>query len=95
MTALEKHMWELWDYFDVWGNEQDGWEVNNQTKVEENIVVGDNWENDDIVKYLVQQGYFKTEVKPDNLYILWECDYIEIYDKENGKPLYCFRKQYI
>jgi hypothetical protein len=92
-TMMEK--WDLWDYFDVWGNEQDGWEVNDQTRVQEGVIIDETINNDDIIQYLVQCGFLKRGVTADDFYILWDCEgFIEIYEKESGKPLYCFRKQY-
>lgn len=85
--------WELWDYFDVNGNENDGWEINDQTRVRDDIVIFDGAVNDDIVRYLVEQEYLQSEAKVDDFYILWESDFVEVYDKQNGKPLFYFRKQ--
>lgn len=50
------------NYFDVWGNESDGYEINNLCY--ENIyIIGDNWNTQDIVKYLKKIGYLKKTSK--------------------------------
>lgn len=86
--------WELWDYYDVYGNENDGWEVNNKYKVSSGITIADDANNDDIVNYLKLVRQLRETAKTDDFYILWECDFIEIFEKETGLPLFCFVKEY-
>ena len=86
-------MYELINYFDVWGNEQDGWEINNQCVEKRDITIVDDAKNDDIIEYLKNCDFLTKDCTADDFYILWDCDYIEIYSKKDGMPLYCFRKQ--
>lgn len=94
MEMVETGKWELIDYFDVWGNEQAGWEVNNQSVVSHGITITDDCNNDTIIDYLINNGFLLQTADTDDFYILWDVDYIEIFEKRNGKPLYCFRKEY-
>lgn len=34
--------WILVNYFDVWGNESDGWEVNDQMIIDDNVYINDD-----------------------------------------------------
>ena len=52
--------YKLVDYFDVWGNPIDGYEVNDLTTVEEHIYIDDDVTEDEIVEYLFQIEYLRT-----------------------------------
>lgn len=52
--------YRLIDYFDVWGNEEDGFEVNNLACIEENIIISDDSTNEDIINYLFKICYLNT-----------------------------------
>ena len=81
----------LINYFDVWGNEVDGYEVNNQCVEAEDIVITDDATNDDIINYLQLAGYLNTndaslfEVEDNG-------DFIEIFAKKTMMPLYSLRR---
>lgn len=46
--------WRLINYFDVWGNAEEGWEVNNQCIEAEDIHISDEATDKDICEYLVK-----------------------------------------
>ena len=81
----------LINYFDVWGNEVDGYEVNNQCVEAEDIVIADDATDADIINYLQLAGYLNTndaslfEVEDNG-------DFIEIFAKETMMPLYSLRR---
>lgn len=83
--------WTLINYFDVWGNEVDGYEVNNQCVEAEDIIIADDATDADIINYLQLAGYLNTnetglfEVEDNG-------DFIEICVKETGMPLYSLRR---
>lgn len=79
--------YELIDYFDVWGNETDGYEVNNQCVLETEIVMSDNWTNDELVDFLKRIEYLCKDVRTEDLEITGDYFYIEIFNKENNYPL--------
>ena len=66
--------YKLIDYFDVWGNATDGWEVNDLTTVEEDIVIAEDSTDEEIIDFLVRIDYLKPEAK--------ELVYLESYDNE-------------
>jgi hypothetical protein len=75
------------NYFDVWGNEADGWEVNNLCE-EGYILVTDYTDYEELVGHLKAMDLLHYEVKPEE--IVWNNDYemIELYEKRNQMPLF-------
>jgi hypothetical protein len=77
---------ELLNYFDVWGNEEDGYEVNDQTRHEHDDfpdVIADQ----SVLDFLINKDYI-VDATLDDLEICDQGDYIQILDKLTGKPLY-------
>ncbi len=79
----------LVDYFDVWGNPEDGFEVNNLVRYDEKPVeINDLSDEFDILISLVSYGYLKPEAVK-----LLEVDFtmndfcLEINIKETGEPV--------
>lgn len=83
----------LINYFDVWGNEVDGYEVNNQCVEATDVIIADDATDQDIINYLCQHEYLND----DGLW-LYEIenngDFIEIFAKETMMPLYGLRRNY-
>ena len=83
----------LINYFDVWGNEVDGYEVNNQCVEATDVIIADDATDQDIINYLFQHEYLND----DGLW-LYEIenngDFIEIFAKETMMPLYGLRRNY-
>lgn len=73
------------DYFDVLGNEDDGYEVNNLCNLFEDKLkyIGD----DDLFNFLMDKGYFKHNVTPSMLEFVDYYPYIEIQDAETNCPI--------
>lgn len=81
----------LINYFDVWGNEVDGYEVNNQCVEAEDIVIADDATDADIINYLQLAGYLNTN-ETSLFNVEDNGDFIEIFVKETGMPLYGLRR---
>lgn len=83
--------WTLINYFDVWGNAEDGYEVNNQCVEADDVVIVDDATDQDIIDFL-----FNNEYLTDDDVSLYEIedngDFIEIYVKETMMPLYSLRR---
>lgn len=83
----------LINYFDVWGNEVDGYEVNNQCVEAKDIVIADDATDKEVLNKLVEMGFLNTSdmrrlvVEND-----WNCG-IEILEKKGMKPLYGLRRK--
>lgn len=86
-----KNIYTLINYFDVWGNEVDGYEVNNQCVEAEDIVIADDATDDDIINYLQLAGYLNTN-ETSLFNVEDNVDFIEISVKETGMPLYLLRR---
>ena len=81
----------LINYFDVWGNEDDGYEVNNQCIEVEDVVIADDATDQDIIDYLFQNEYLTDD--DISLYEVEDNgDFIEIYVKKTMMPLYSLRR---
>lgn len=80
-------VYDLIDYFDVWGNEEDGWDVNNISKVESDIWIDDDLSDDEIVDYLIDQvGFFSPKAR-GNIEVVGDGDFIEFFDARTDMPL--------
>lgn len=83
--------WRLIDYFDVWGNEEDGYWVNNQTEVLDDIMMTADVTNEEIFNFLKDAvGYFGPDAKFENMNFDGDDEYIEICsEQEWGKYPLC------
>lgn len=79
--------YNLINYFDVWGNEEEGYEVNNLCVEERDIVITDDATDKDILEFLVAIGFLNTS--DESKVYLQDYGYgmIEIYQKEHNYPL--------
>lgn len=78
---------ELTDYFDVWGNEIDGFEVNNLShEVHESESDIMNYDDKQVLAWLKDIGYLKKEVTLDEIAINNCSDLIEL-EMLNGYPI--------
>ncbi len=77
----------LVNYFDVWGNAKDGWEVNNQC-IEWDDVWTKDLDNRTLLKILKDTGFLQKHVRTNQLIFEWlgpEC--CEILTRRDGYPL--------
>lgn len=83
------NQYKLIDYFDVWGNQEDGWEVNDMCTVDEEyglITITDDATDEDIVDYLIQTGYLGIKAK-GKVRIEGDDSIIELFGIEDDMPL--------
>lgn len=79
--------YDLWNYFDLDGNPEDGWEVNNLCCEANGICITDDATEQDILDYLVSIGFLSTS-DPEKVSIDSSCgEMIEIYQVEGDIPL--------
>lgn len=76
------------NYFDVWGNQKDGYTVNNQC-YEGEITVPKDASNRDVVDALKKMGFFKKHVRMNMCQ--FESAYIDVWviNDSKGKPVCC------
>jgi len=87
MVAREKetHKWRLIDYFDVWFNEDDGYWVNDQTEVLDDLIMTDDVDNKAIFDYLKDSiGIFGPEAKYEDMTFDGDNWQIEIWTERDG-----------
>ena len=51
----------LINFFDVWGNKRDGWEVNNQCIEFDDLIISDDATDKQIISYLKEIGFLSTD----------------------------------
>lgn len=57
--------YKIVDYFDVWGNKEDGWQVNNLCSLDEFglITITEDATDEDIIDYLIHINYLGRDAK--------------------------------
>ena len=84
MSNYTRYM--LQNYFDVWGNADDGWEVNDQCTEFDDLYLSNDITNKEILEYLKGIGFLATS-DMRRLYVENMGDFIEIYERKGMKPL--------
>ena len=85
---------EIVNYFDVWGNAEEGYEVNNQCVEETGIYVSYDDGEDAIIQKLVDMGLLKdTAVLGETVNLVYTGDFWEI-EEMDGYPLFSIRPIY-
>lgn len=84
MSGVSK--WKLVNYFDVWGNEKDGYEVNNLCVEYDDLNITDDATDKDILNYLKDTGFLVTSDRR-KVYLEDMGDMIEIYQRKGNYPL--------
>lgn len=86
-TEPKVNHYKLIDYFDVWGNATDGWEVNDLTTVEDDIILAEDLTDEEIIDFLIQIEYLKPEAK-GNVYLeSQDNEMIEIVQTKDDCPI--------
>jgi len=75
---------EIIDYFDVWGNEKDGWDINDVIRHKDIKVKNDN---DAIFEKLIELNLIPQGKTWEDYYILEWDNGFELYDLTNDKPI--------
>ena len=79
--------YRLVDYFDVWGNEEDGFEVNNLAVIEDDITISDDATEQDILDLLYNMEYLNTK-DPSKINVeMFDPDMIELFDAKTECPI--------
>jgi len=86
MEKLTGTFVQIYD-LDVWGNEEDGYEVNDVYKGDI-FEVPTNYNENDIFDLLKSQGFLKNYVQKDDIEIDMNEDFTEIFDALSGEPLW-------
>lgn len=92
MSKTNVKRYELINYFDVWGNAKDGWEVNNQCVEFDDLYLTDDITDKEILDYLKETGYLSTSDMRRIVVENWGDGFIEIYQRKGMVPLYSLRE---
>ena len=90
-TEPKVNKYKLVDYFDVWGNAKDGWEVNDLTSYydtdETCLRISEDATDEEIIDYLIQIGYLKPEAKEKVYLDSYDIEVFEIFETEDNYPV--------
>ena len=74
--------------YDVWGNDKDGYEINDSYVWESGVEFNLDWNSDhDIVKFLKSIGFLAKHVKVSDLEFDGDVDYVTITRSRDACPL--------
>lgn len=79
--------YKLIDYYDVLGNEEDGYEVNNLSTCVTGIEIADDTTDADIINYLKSINFLSENATTETVELDGDDFYIELTEKETGYPL--------
>lgn len=79
--------YSLINYFDVWGNADDGYEVNNLCVEFDDLCITPEMSNNDIIDYLVAVGFLSSNDHNDYFVDSIDGDFIEIFAIDDMYPL--------
>lgn len=86
-TEPKVNHYKLIDYFDVWGNATDGWEVNNLCTVEDDIIIAEDATDEEIIDFLIQIEYLKPEARESVHLESYDNEMIEIVQTKDDYPI--------
>lgn len=78
--------YRLINYFDVWGNAKDGYEVNNLCIEREDLIIDDDCTDKEILIFLVGIGFLATSDRR-KVYLEDFGEFIQIYARKGNYPL--------
>ena len=80
-------VYDLINYFDVWGNEEDGWDVNDLSRDETDIWIDDDTTDEELVDFLIDEVGFLSPSARGKVEVWNDGDMIEFSVAETGEPL--------
>lgn len=90
-TEPKVNKYKIVDYVDVWGNAEDGWEVNlwfNNYDTEDTCLrIAEDATDEEIIDFLIQIGYLKPEAKENVHLESYDNEMIEIVQTKDDYPL--------
>ena len=86
-TTPKVNRYRLIDYFDVWGNATDGWQVNNSIRVEDDIILSEDITDEEIIDFLIQIEYLKPEARENVHLESYDNEMIEIVQTKDDYPI--------
>lgn len=87
VRTVEGCVVEVVNYFDAWGNEEEGWEVNNWDKFKDRLWLRDT-DHHTIVERLKELKFLTDEASVEKFEVWDDGTMIEFFDKDNKCPLF-------
>lgn len=79
--------YKLIDYYDVLGDEEEGYEVNNLCTCVTGIEIADDATDADIINYLKSINFLSEKATTETVALSGDDLFIELTEKETGYPL--------
>ena len=79
--------YSLINYFDVWGNEEDGFEVNNCCVEFDDLCITPEASDNDIIDYLYNLGFLNNNDYTKFTVESFDADFIEIFASDDMYPI--------
>lgn len=86
-TEPKVNRYKLIDYFDVWGNVKDGWEVNNLCEIKDDIILAEDTTDEEIIDFLIMINYLESEAKGQVHLESQDNEMIEIVQTKDDYPI--------
>lgn len=67
VTETGYKRYQLINYFDVWGNEDEGFEVNNQCIEFDDLIISDDSTNEEIFQFMKDISFFNKTAKFESI----------------------------
>lgn len=91
---VETTKWEIRDCFDVWGNEQDGWDINDSYRVGEFDIPGEVIDNDKKLLEFVKAHTTLSTSDMRRIEVDGDCDVVMIKARKTQMPLFTLCRIY-
>lgn len=83
-------MYKLIDYFDIWGNQKDGYVVNDQIDTHIRLDIPYDATDEELVRELVDVGFLGNNATTENVRVEWSDEaFCELFEMETDYPLCC------
>ena len=79
--------YKLVNYFDVWGNEEDGYDVNNLCVEFDDLCIIPEASDNDIIDYLYNIGFLNNNDYAKFTVESFDADFIEIFASDDMYPI--------
>lgn len=86
--------WTLINYFDVWGNKKEGFEINNQCIEFDDLYIDDTSTKKEIIKYLKSINFLSKHADLRTIIIEDHGDRYELYERKTQRPICCLELNY-
>ena len=90
---MGKQTFTIVNYFDVWGSQEDGWQVNDAA-TRGTVELAEEDDDAAVLAALIAVGCISDHITLENVKFEWEdVGFCEIYARETDEPLGCLQRR--